>query len=145
MTSNCRLFVNITCANINECYQFYPQVNTNLLTSRSLKSVDRSNRLNNKKPKSCRETVSLYPQLGTHHTGLMGSASSKRVFPGAYSSSTSNETNTDNKMLWSGACQNDTRGLRPPDKGDNSRNHRCPQKVMSPNSFWWRRGGKKGL
>ena len=68
---------------------------------------------------SDRETVSLYPQLGAHHTGPMGPASHKWVFSGAYSNSISNETASANKLFDTGTCQNNTRGLRPPDKRGN--------------------------
>ena len=59
-----------------------------------------------KKFKSGRETLSLYPKLGTYHAGPIGLASHKRVFSGAYSNSTSSETSSGNKLLDRGACQN---------------------------------------
>ena len=132
MTSYCKLFVNTSCTNIIECYRSYPKVNTNLLTSRSLKGVDKSDGLHNKKSMSGRETVSLYPQLGTHHTGPMGPASHKWVFSGAYSNSTTNETASSYKMFDRGTCQNNTRGLRPPDKGGNCGNPGIHRQLCFP-------------
>ena len=145
MTSNFRSFVNTSCVNINEYYQSYPYVNTNLLTSRSHKGVDRPDGLDNKKSISGRATVSLYPQLGKHHSGPMGPASDKRVFLRAYPNSTSNKTAAGNKLLSRGACQNNTGSLRPPAKGCNSRSPDLHRKLRLPTiSSGEERGGDRG-
>jgi len=52
----------------------------------------------------------------------MDLASNKRVSFGTSSGFTSYQTTISNQMFCRGACQDNTRGLRPPIKGGNSRN-----------------------
>ena len=145
MTSNCRYFINTTCAKFSECCQLYPCVNTGLFTSRTFKGVDKSDGLNNKGSQPGSETVSLYPQLGTtHHTRLMGPASNNRVSTGAYPGPTSDETGHGNKVLSGGAYQNITRGLRPSDQGCYSLTQVSTGSYVSQIFLVEKKGGDRG-
>ena len=86
--------------------------------------------------------LSHYTQNWEHIT--IGPASHKRIFSGAYSNSTSSETSSGNKLLNRGACQNNTRGLRPPDKGGYCRSPGIHGKLRLPTVPGGEKGGGGG-